>query len=121
MVESPENMEPLFEKCDILAIPIFDGAGMKVKFAEGLSYGKIVVSTSFGAVGYDVNSGIDCFIADNEIAFAECISQSIAMNKTQMELIESNARYLYEENYSINSSIKRYRKFFAERFDYDYN
>lgn len=111
LIDSPENMEPLFIDSDILLIPIFDGAGMKVKFAEGLSYGKVIISTTFGAVGYDIENERNCFIADAPNLFAEYITKCLIMSDKDFEQIKQIARSLYEEKYSIDACIKYYEDF----------
>jgi glycosyltransferase involved in cell wall biosynthesis len=55
----------------MMVIPIFVGAGTRVKIAEGFSRKCPIVSTSLGAYGYDVCNGRELLIADTEEAFAD--------------------------------------------------
>ncbi len=106
IIDTPESMDPYFEECDLFCIPIFDGAGMKVKFAEALSYGKAIVSTHFGAIGYDVQNGVNCMIGDDAAQFLSAIMNYGLMGETERFEMARQARLLYEEKYSIQSCAK---------------
>lgn len=101
LVDSPEDLKPYYEACDIVAVPVFDGAGMKVKVAEALSYGKPVVATSFGAIGYAIENGFDGFIADTPASFADAINQYRKASSQRRDTFSHRARALYERQYSI--------------------
>ena len=103
-------MAPFIREADVIAIPIFEGAGMKVKFAEALSYGKVVISTSFGAAGYDVINGASCMIADDAAGFAESIHKYRMMNAKERVKMAETGYQLFKEKYSIKSGTKRLRK-----------
>lgn len=46
------DVSEFYKKTNIVLAPIFSGAGMKVKIAEALNFGKIVIGTEFSFVGY---------------------------------------------------------------------
>jgi glycosyltransferase involved in cell wall biosynthesis len=57
-----------------MIVPIRLGAGMRVKIAEAFSRKCPLVSTRFGALGYDVADGKELLLADTPDAFARaCI------------------------------------------------
>jgi glycosyltransferase involved in cell wall biosynthesis len=57
-----------------MVVPVRLGAGTRVKIAQGFSLKCPVVSTSFGAYGYDVKDRVELFLADTAETFAEaCI------------------------------------------------
>jgi glycosyltransferase involved in cell wall biosynthesis len=59
----------------VMIVPIQTGAGTRVKLVDAFSRKCPVVSTAFGALGYDVESGRELLIADRPQAFADaCIS-----------------------------------------------
>jgi glycosyltransferase involved in cell wall biosynthesis len=59
----------------LMVIPIHTGAGTRMKLADGFSRKCPVVSTSIGALGYEVENGRELLIADTPHAFADaCIS-----------------------------------------------
>ena len=47
-----ENIKNAYEEADIVIQPVFEGSGMKTKTAECFMYGKPLVSSSEGLVGY---------------------------------------------------------------------
>ena len=59
---------------NLMIIPIHTGAGTRIKLVDGFSRKCPVVSTAFGALGYDVENGRELLIADTPSAFADaCI------------------------------------------------
>jgi glycosyltransferase involved in cell wall biosynthesis len=55
-------------------VPIRSGAGTRIKLAQAFSAKCPVVSTSFGAYGYNVRNGVDILLADSADLFAQaCI------------------------------------------------
>lgn len=58
-----------------MIVPINTGAGTRVKIADGFARKCPVVSTSYGAFGYEVTDGKEILIADEPAQFASsCIS-----------------------------------------------
>ena len=71
-VEDPEEEVASWS---LTIVPIGIGAGTRVKIADAFSRKCPLVSTSFGALGYDVRDGRELLLADNPRAFAAaCIS-----------------------------------------------
>ena len=52
IVGTVDDVESYYEKADFVIAPIFKGAGMKVKGAEAMMYGKTVVGTKEAFEGY---------------------------------------------------------------------
>lgn len=104
LIDSPDEMEPFFKQCDIVITPVFSGAGMKVKVAEALSYGKPVIGTEHALVGYDFENGKDLFLAKDEQEFIDSIYLINEMNDDNYLKLCLNARELYKKKYSINAS-----------------
>lgn len=53
VVGGTESLTPFYNNSDIVIAPIFEGAGMKVKTAEALAYGKMFLGTHESLVGYN--------------------------------------------------------------------
>lgn len=69
-----EDLDPFYARASIVVVPVRLGAGTKLKVVEALAYGKAVVSTTFGAEGFDLRSGVDLITADSPARFAsECV------------------------------------------------
>ena len=104
-----DNLGEMYEWADVVVLPIYTGAGMKVKVAEALQYGKNIISSTDALVGYDVDS-IKGVISCNDVkGFIESI------NKFDVSLPRFNmsGRALYEKKYSYEASYK----LFGEIFD----
>ncbi|MBV8101681.1 MAG: glycosyltransferase family 4 protein [Verrucomicrobia bacterium] len=68
----------------LMVIPIRSGAGTRVKLAQALSLKCPVVSTSYGAYGYDATDGSYMLLADSADAFAKaCIDVVGSPNQAQ--------------------------------------
>lgn len=70
-----ENVDELYQNADIVVLPIFSGAGMKVKTAEALKYGKYVLASNEALEGYNINSlkGIvRCMAIDDFVHAINC-------------------------------------------------
>lgn len=114
LVDSPKDMAPLFKECDVVIAPIFDGAGMKVKVAEALSYGKTVMSTSHGLIGYNYKNGegvYKCYTPEEFIESIKCYSK---LDVAQREVSSAKAYELYDKNYSLESSVRYVKRVLAK-------
>lgn len=107
LIESPESMREHIEWSDIILAPIFSGGGMKVKIVEALSYGRPVITTSFGAIGYELDNYCNSYIADDINSFKDSIMDFFLLKEDKKLKIMKNAYQLYYENYSI--SVARFR------------
>jgi glycosyltransferase involved in cell wall biosynthesis len=61
----------------VTVVPLWMGAGTRVKIAEAFSRKCPIVSTSFGAYGYDATNGREMFLADSAGEFANDCVQAI--------------------------------------------
>ncbi len=106
LIDTPPSMREHLEWCDAVVVPIFSGAGMKVKIAEALSYGKPLITTSFGAIGYDVKDSCNSYIADNPNEFAEAIDSYCELPTKDRKQMSKNALNLFEQKYNIEIGKK---------------
>jgi glycosyltransferase involved in cell wall biosynthesis len=71
---SVEDLSPFYARASVVVVPMRLGAGSKLKVVEALARGKALVSTTFGAEGFDLRPGLDLEIGDTPEAFAaNCI------------------------------------------------
>ncbi len=66
-------MREYFEGADVCCLPMQEGGGTRLKFAEAMAAGRPVVSTVNGATGVDVTDGVEVLIADSATDFAAAI------------------------------------------------
>ncbi len=62
-----------FTQCRVFVAPLRFGAGTKGKVGEAMSYGLPVVTTSVGAEGFGLTNEVNIMIADDPVAFANCV------------------------------------------------
>lgn len=67
------TMVPFFEAAAVCALPMTEGGGTRLKFAEAMAAGRPVVSTENGATGVDVVDGREALIADAPEDFAAAL------------------------------------------------
>jgi len=85
ILNSPEDVRPLYEKARVFIVPHLYGAGIQYKLSESLAAGVPTVVSRFSADGMGVTSDTTC-IGDSAIIFANCIL-SIHGDKKQWEVI----------------------------------
>ena len=65
-----EDVRPFMERAAAYIVPIRIGGGTRLKIYEAMAMGKAIVSTTVGAEGLPVKSGIELLLADTPEAFA---------------------------------------------------
>jgi len=58
-------------------VPLFSGSGMRIKIVEGMSYGRVVVTTTIGTEGIDTQHKENILVADTPESFASEVIQAI--------------------------------------------
>lgn len=115
IIDSPEKMQSYFEQASLAIAPVFDGAGMKVKVAEALSYGLPVVGTKHAFIGYEaVENQKDSYICDKAEEFIDSINSYLAMSHQEKIEMQQNARCCYLNHYSIASSVNLWKGILQE-------
>lgn len=84
---------------NVLIVPLKVGSGMRVKIIEMMAAGKIIVSTSVGKEGIEVNDNEHLLIADDSDTFVQKIL-NILENKVDTGKLISNARLKVADKYS---------------------
>lgn len=116
LVANPKEIAPFFKRASVYVAPVFSGAGMKVKVAEALMYGLPVVASLHALMGYDI-SNIDSVIGCKTAGdFSRAIIKIIKLCDEEYERLCYSSRILYENKYSIDSSVKFYQNL-IQKFD----
>ena len=74
VISDPGSMLPYFEKADVVFVPLLNGSGTRLKILEAVAYARAVVTTEKDAEGLAFNPGVDLFIENEPIEFAQKIS-----------------------------------------------
>ncbi len=104
------DLEEMYDWADLVVLPIFTGAGMKVKVAEALQFGKNIVASSDSLIGYEIDnlSGIlSCNNIDDIVTNINDFDKSLPRYNVQ-------GRKLFEKKYSYDASYQAYDRIFNE-------
>ena len=99
-----ESIEELYRDADIVVSPIFEGGGMKVKVAEAMAFGKIVVGSNESYEGYQEKIPADYwdnffYRANTADEFTEKIREALELDDNRHHF-NPNIRELYENGFS---------------------
>jgi polysaccharide biosynthesis protein PslH len=95
----------------VMIVPLISGGGIRVKIIEGLSMGKVIITTSIGAEGIPYTSGKDILIADNKEEFAEHIGRCMTSIEYCSE-IGNNAQILARQTFDLEIVSKTMLSFY---------
>ena len=110
IVDTPKNMDPYFNNAELYIAPIFDGAGMKVKVAEALSYALPVVGTSHAFEGYAIQNGSNSYIVDTIETFERSILDYYYLDEKQRYNMRLSSLQLFQSHYSLRRSTELFKK-----------
>ncbi len=108
LIDTPNDMTEYFLNADCYIAPIFDGAGMKVKVAEALSYGLPVIGTTHAFIGYE-NISYGKYLANTTKEFVSQIEEC-ATNNINKEAIYNE----FNSKLSMNHSKEFYNKMIVD-------
>ena len=97
----------------VMIAPLFSGGGMRIKILEAMAQGIPVVATTMGAAGIDVTHGENIFLADDAMAFADCVS-SLLRDRSLAESIGNAGRHLVASRYSTGALARGLLAFYDE-------
>jgi len=92
-----EHLEDFFGSVRASVAPLRYGAGAKGKVAASLAAGTPCISTSIGAEGMGLNSGVNIWVADQPEAFAEAIVQMLGNEQRWTELRQGGLAYAEDQ------------------------
>ncbi len=92
------DMRPLFAGAHVVAVPIHDGGGSRLKVLEAAATGRAMVSTTVGAEGTDLRDGEHLVMADGPDAFAAALI-ALLDDRERRARLAAAARSLVEARY----------------------
>jgi sugar transferase (PEP-CTERM/EpsH1 system associated) len=81
-----EDVRPYVERAAAYVVPLRIGGGTRLKIFEAMAMEKAIVSTTVGAEGLPVRSGVELLLADTPGAFAESVVRLLRDNTYATEL-----------------------------------
>ncbi len=97
------NLEKYYYESNVMVMPIFYGAGQKVKTAEAMMYGKIIIGTDEALEGYDVAGTKGIYRCNNSSEFITALRD---VAKHHADGWSEDVRALFVEKYSYHAAIK---------------
>lgn len=97
---------------NVAVIPLLSGSGLRVKIVEALAYGKVVITTSLGAIGIPYENGKNILIADSPEDFVKQIKW-LNENPDSIQIISTEARKLAEQEFDLSSLSSKLTYFYA--------
>ena len=94
------NAEDFMHQHGIMIVPILSGSGIRIKSLEAMALGVPIVSTSVGAQGLSVTSGVEMYIADQPQAFADAIVELLTQ-PAKAQTLTQNARGYVEMHHNL--------------------
>jgi glycosyltransferase involved in cell wall biosynthesis len=93
-----DDVRPYMREAAVYIVPLRIGGGTRLKIFEAMSMARAVVSTTIGAEGLPVTSGVNAILADEPRHFARAVVD-LMRDETRRHQIEAAARALVVERY----------------------
>jgi glycosyltransferase involved in cell wall biosynthesis len=97
-----ESMSAEFAQATMLLVPLWVGAGARIKIIEALTAGLPVVSTSLGEEGLGLSAGEDFLLGDTPARLVERMSELLEFPDRRRDL-SHRGRKLAAERWSLSS------------------
>ena len=108
--EVPSANEFMLSK-DIMVVPILAGSGIRVKIIEGMALGKVIITTSIGAEGLEVENGKNILIADTPEEFVAAVEKCVKTPDV-CAILGENARNFVSLSHNNELIIKKLIDFY---------
>lgn len=108
VIGTVDNLSKYYNSATLVAIPILSGAGMKVKTAEALMFGKSIFGTQEAFEGYDIEYDKVGGLCNTSEEFVVKIN-SYLKNNLCMKYNEYS-RFIFMNNYSTSVSDKLFEE-----------
>lgn len=105
VIGTVDDLTPYYLNASCMVMPIFEGAGMKVKTAEALMYGKTIYGTTEAFEGYEVDYNKVGGLCNTREEFIE------KLNNDKNIIFNEYSREVFLEKYSFESSVERMKDF----------
>lgn len=104
-----DDTRPFLSNSAVSIVPLYSGGGTRLKIFEYMAMECPVVSTTLGAEGLDVRDGQHLLIRDDDIAFADAISELIN-NPERRKSLSRRAHALVKTRYSAEKVAMQFER-----------
>ena len=95
---SVEDVRPHLKECDLMVVPLLSGGGTRIKILESMAMGVPVVSTTIGAEGLELESGVHLEVVDQATEFADRTIDLLGNMQRRRRLAEAAYDRLIHKN-----------------------
>jgi glycosyltransferase involved in cell wall biosynthesis len=106
------SISPYLDDAAVVAAPIRQGGGMRVKVIEALAAGKAVVATPLALEGLDVRHGEHVLVAETAAEFADAVVALLADAGRRAELAMAARRWA-EDHLDPDTQVRAYERLYA--------
>jgi len=107
------DIRPLIAQSSLCIVPLRLGGGTRLKILESMALGTPVVSTSKGAEGLEVASGVNILVADTPARFAAHVVD-VLEDRQLRERLSANAQKLVRQKYDSEMICQRFEAFIRD-------
>lgn len=101
-----DDLEPYYQKCACVVVPVRSGGGMRVRILEAFAYGLPVVTTTVGLEGINALPETDVLVEDSPQQFAAAVLRCLSEPETGNSLAV-NGRGVVETRYHWRNALKQ--------------
>ena len=103
VIGSVDSISPYYKAAKLVVIPIFCGSGMKVKTAEAMKYGKVIIGTKEAFEGYKKCNGM--YECNTKEEFINCLNT--------INNYTSETENLFNQEYSHETIVQKFHEIFS--------
>jgi glycosyltransferase involved in cell wall biosynthesis len=108
-----EDGHAFIQSHDIMVVPLLSGGGIRVKIIEGMALGKVIISSTIGAIGIQYKEKENLLIADTANEWINAIDLLINQAGKQ-EMLAKNARQFAASHFDNRNVTKELIHFYKE-------
>lgn len=98
-----DDLSSYYKEADAILLPIISGAGMKVKVAEALMFGKHIIGTPLALEGYEITPK-EATVCDTKEDFLK------QLTNLEVEKYVPSSRELYLDKYSYDATLSKLKE-----------
>lgn len=110
---SVADVRPFLATASVAVVPLRLGTGTRLKILEALAAGRPVVTTTVGAEGLELETGRDLLLADEPVAFANCVVRLLEEPVYARELV-AHGQEMVRRCYSWDSVTAHFQQLLGQ-------
>lgn len=104
-----DDVREYLKKCKVFVCPMTFGSGIKTKNLEAMAMGLPLVTTSIGAENIDAKDGVDWYVADDDVTFADRVITLLEDDMRRVNMGKSGKHFV-DGNFTWKEATCQFRK-----------